>query len=406
MMELTNSVLFTLLMLALLLISWLLGYFSRNKSMPGRKFIPDPDYFVGLNFLLNDEPDDAIDVFIYALEINSGTFETHLALSTLLRRRGKVDRSIEHCATLLASGSFKSRQLSEIRIQMVRSYIAAGLLDRAEELLIVLKQSPTSIKLEALGLVVMVYQIEKEWSPAIAAATELLNLTTSKQKPGLHMQVSHFHCELAEAALNQHLYEQARDELKKAGRQYKNNIRVYILGARVEFLQGNFQEAVTHLQKALQIDATFFSEIFSELEAYTLHADMTERFQAVMELNHELFSDSSYLKEMALYREKNEGAAVALGFLLEKLKQNPSLHLLQQAMQMAFRNHTMENTVLHNGTEVLALFFSNSPNYRCENCGFELKNLHWACPGCNRWGVVLPIDNQIPHLNEQGTTSQ
>src|SRR5690606_21528142 len=93
---LSYQVLFTLFILALLLISWLLGYYARCRRLPELRPVPDADYFTGLNYLLNDDPDDAIDVFIDALEVNSSTFETHLALGKLLKRRGKVDRAIAH----------------------------------------------------------------------------------------------------------------------------------------------------------------------------------------------------------------------------------------------------------------------------------------------------------------------
>ena len=97
---------------------------------------------------------------------------------------------------------------------------------------------------------------------------------------------------------------------------------------------------------------------------------------------------------------------MVINFLLEKLGQYPSLYLLKEGMQMAARHHSRENQMLEKGTEVLGRFFDNSPNYRCENCGFELKNLHWACPGCNRWGVVHPLDSQIPFTPEHASEAK
>jgi lipopolysaccharide biosynthesis regulator YciM len=119
-MALSYQVLFTLFILALLLISWLLGYYARYRRLPELRPVPDADYFTGLNYLLNDEPDDAIDVFIDALEVNSSTFETHLALGKLLKRRGKVDRAIAHYHSLLALQRFNTRQTGEIKIHLIR----------------------------------------------------------------------------------------------------------------------------------------------------------------------------------------------------------------------------------------------------------------------------------------------
>src|SRR5690606_5240792 len=112
-----------LFLVAAIALGWHLGSRVQARDLPrGRKF--QPDYFIGLNYLLNDEPDDAVDVFIDALEVNASTLETHMALATLLRRRGKVDRAIAHLQGLLSSQSFTVRELGAIKIQLVRSYIA------------------------------------------------------------------------------------------------------------------------------------------------------------------------------------------------------------------------------------------------------------------------------------------
>ena len=134
-MEQPTSFFSFLLVLVAIGLAWLAGYRTRFHQFPGLKRSSQQDYFVGLNYLLNDEPDDAIDIFIEALEINSDTLATHLALGTLLRRRGKVDRSISHYQQLLEIGNFSGREQCEIKIQLARSFISAGLLDRAERLL-------------------------------------------------------------------------------------------------------------------------------------------------------------------------------------------------------------------------------------------------------------------------------
>jgi lipopolysaccharide biosynthesis regulator YciM len=394
-MELQNSVLFSLLMLALLLISWLLGYYARFKKPAERKLAPDMDYFVGLNYLLNDEPDDAIDVFIDALEVNSSTFDTHLALGKLLKRRGKVDRSIEHFQALIAAQKFNSRQVGEIKIQLVRSYIAAGLLDRAESLLDELKQFNVSFRLDALNLSVMLYQIEKDWHKALDAASELLKLIPSSQRHELQMQVSHFHCEVAETDLKRNSSAAARDELKKALNLFKGNIRVYMLLARIEFHSGNPNEAVAALQKALQIDPVFFGDIYPELRKYLISTGRDEQNLILPELEEELGEDSSYLVERGLQKLKYEGAEAALRYFLVSLQLAPSLVLLERTMRLAATSDKMQEEVLDAGLTVLNRYLDNKPRYRCENCGFDLKNLHWACPGCNCWGVVKPVSNLI-----------
>ena len=171
-----DSIAFYMLLLVAVTAGWLLGRFSAAKS--SREKPPSLDlfqnYFVGLNYLLNDEPDEAIDTFIKALEINSETIETHLALGALLRRRGKVDKAINVHQALLARPNLEPNFTNLVRLQLALNYIAAGLLDRAERLLKEVLEDGGEAKWDALAQLITIYQTEKEWEKAIASSTELL----------------------------------------------------------------------------------------------------------------------------------------------------------------------------------------------------------------------------------------
>jgi lipopolysaccharide biosynthesis regulator YciM len=393
-MESTATPVFTILMLALLLISWLLGYVARGRRRLQRRSPPDQDYFIGLNYLLNDEPDDAIDVFIGALEISAQTYDTHLALGKLLRRRGKVDRSIAHYQTLLGSRSFSARQLAGIRIQLLRSFIAAGLLDRAEQLLLELRQSASSLREEALRLAIMLYQTEKEWRPALDAAGELLQLVPAQHRHDLLMQMTHFHCELAELSL-QEAPGLAEAELRQALVLFKGNIRVYLLLARLQMAAGLPREALWMLYKAVQVEPQLFAELLPDLRDAVRQSGMDSEQWLPPELEHELSGDSAWLVEKASRINSSDGAVAAIGFLLGELRTAPSLPLLKLTLQLAARDRVLQDDTLDAGAGILALHLQGLPRYRCENCGFELKQLYWACPGCSCWGMVKPINTMI-----------
>jgi lipopolysaccharide biosynthesis regulator YciM len=395
MMESTGTLTSTLLVLVLLLASWVLGYFARGRSLVQRRLPPDPDYFVGLNYLLNDEPDDAIDVFIAALEVTPSTFDTHLALGKLLRRRGKVDRSIEHYQTLLAARSFNAKQTTEIRIQLLRSFISAGLLDRAEQLLLELKQTTSSMRGEALRLAIMLYQIEREWRFALEAATELLKLAPAQHRHDLLVQMTHFHCELAELALRQKDTAAAREELRQALHLFKGNIRVYLLLAQLETAEDSHQEALTLLAKAMQVAPEFFGDVLPALRRALDFAGMGEEAWLTVELVREFENDSNFHIEIARQKLQSEKASVAMQYLLQALGQAPSLALLRQILSLAASEGVMQDEALKAGVGILSLKLQVLPRYRCDNCGFELKNLHWSCPGCSCWGMVKPINNLI-----------
>lgn len=404
-MDSSSPVAFTLLILALLLASWVLGYVARGRASLQRRPVPDADYFVGLNYLLNDEPDDAIDVFIAALEVNSATFDTHLALGKLLRRRGKVDRSIGHYQALLESRRFNAKQTAEIRLQLLRSYIAAGLLDRAEQLLLELRQTAPSMRGEALRMAIMLYQIEREWRFALDAATELLKLAPAQHRHDLLVQMTHFHCELAELALQQKDEAVARDELRQALNLFKGNIRVYLLLARLEEAAGNLEEARSLLCKAIQIDPVFLADVLPQLHRILGMAGATSEAWWSADMAKELDGDSDFHIESGRLKLGTEGAAAAIRHLLDGLQRAPSLALLRESVELAAKEKVMQDDVLEAGAEVLSLNLQVLPRYRCDNCGFELRHLHWSCPGCSCWGMVKPINDLIVAVPDTGAAS-
>lgn len=389
-----DTVTFPLVLLVLILIavSWVLGFRARGRLRPAQRQIPDTDYFTGLNYLLNDEPDDAIDVFIDALEMGSSTFDTHLALGKLLRRRGKVDRSIAHYESLLASRRFNARQNAELSIQLLRSYIAAGLLDRAERLLGELRDSSPSLRIEALRMAVMLYQMEKDWTPALDAAMEQLKLVPQQHRHDLLVQISHFHCELAELALGRNDLMQARHEVRQALALYKGNARVYLVQARIDSAAGDHEQAQAALYKAVGVEPQLFAEILPELKRVLDCAGIPREALAAPELARELDRDGAYQLEIAHQKCRSEGASAAIQHLLRALHAVPSLSLLEQTMCLALREQEGHAAVLSAAVDVLSQQLQSHPRFRCEHCGFELRNMHWACPGCSSWGVVKPIN--------------
>jgi lipopolysaccharide biosynthesis regulator YciM len=388
--------LFFLLLVLALGLAWLAGYRSRFRKFPGLKRSPEQDYFIGLNYLLNDEPDDAIDIFIDALELNSTTLQTHLALCTLLRRRGKVDRAIEHCQYLLADSGFGLRESNEIRINLVRSYLAAGLLDRAERLLEELKRGSPAVREVALSLAINVYQMEKDWAKALQAAMELLAICPAAKRTDLQVQAAHFHCELAELALAQNDHETARDELKKAIGINRSNVRIYLLLARIEMMEGQFVDAIRTLQKVQQYDETYAGEASAVmLECMEKAGEDTQVSHLLGEvLESETGSRQLLTRVAAITRQK--GDAAALQSLRTSLTMHPSLGILARLLSTAAKEPGDQQHVLQQSAAVLQQHLQMCPQYRCDNCGFDLKHLYWLCPGCSKWGTVKPLEDNIP----------
>lgn len=394
-MQQLSPFVFLVLMVFALGLAWLAGYRSRFRKLPGLKRNPEQDYFVGLNYLLNDEPDDAIDIFIDALELNSNTLATHLALCTLLRRRGKVDRAIAHGQYLLADTRFGLRESNEIRINLVRSYLAAGLLDRAEKLLEELKRGSPAVREQALSLAITIYQMEKDWAQALQAALELLNICPAAKRAEVQMQAAHFHCELAELALAQQNRVAARSELKKALAINRGNVRVYLMLARIEMAEGHVLDALKTLQKVQQYDESFAGEASAAMLECIEKAGADSEALRLLEDSPGAEGGSRQLLARVAVVRKDKGNAAALRLLQQSLAAYPSLGVLARLLDTAAKEAVDQQEVLQQSAFVLQQYLQSCPQYRCDNCGFDLKHLHWLCPGCSKWGTVKPLENNI-----------
>jgi len=378
------------LLLTALGLGWWLGR-RRVSGYAQRGGTPNKDYFIGLNFLLNDEPDDAIDIFIESLEINSSTLDTHMALGTLLRRRGKVDRSIAVYQDLLGRSGFTRDEVNEIKINLVQSYISAGLLDRAEHLLEELRQEKGGIKVKALVHSAHVYQLEKDWMNGVAALTDLLRVCPPGKGQEYQHLASHFYCELAEIELDNGHMSQAREYLQQAWNQDRGNVRVSILRGHLEQRCGNYGEAIKQYLQVKKQDSVFMADVFFPLLECYRKAGKTKGLHKFIESSLESEDHASVLLGLAEHLEQEEGSQAAINFLLRRLERKPSLRLLHQALVLKAdlpEDHP-ENLALFQ--RVLNSYINSKAQYCCENCGFELKSLHWHCPSCSRWGSVKHV---------------
>src|SRR5690554_1263222 len=156
----------------------------------------DKQYFIGLNYLLNEQPDEAIDTFIRALEVNPETVETHIAIGKLFCQRGDVERAIKVHQNLLARPSLSALQAARVQLELARDYLAVGLHQRAERLLDELVESSSTLRAEALTELVRVYERERDWEKAVEVGARLVG-----ERAGFAVSLAHYHCELAREAL-------------------------------------------------------------------------------------------------------------------------------------------------------------------------------------------------------------
>ena len=342
-------------------------------------------YYEGLNYLLNEQPDKAVEVFVKSLPVSGETVEIHLALGSLFRRRGEIDRAILLHQNLLEQPELSSRQREQVMFELGQDHLSAGLLDRAEELFLELKRSRNHAQ-AALRRLIDVYQQEKDWANAISAAYQYADITGERQD----FIIAHYYCELAEQALGEGRVGEAAGFVTKALQADPQNVRAVLTMARMAIAQGDCQEAVKHLQGILRRGVPYVSEILALLlECYQRlgwHERIPQVLAAVETPLDSVFETLDLARLCDRYGEK----ARARGLLERLLDRKPDSEVLSCYLDLLGEQFDCAAT-LDKLKRLLRQRANLAMRYLCSQCGFSGQELHWQCPSCKNWGTIQPI---------------
>lgn len=350
------------------------------------------EYFQGLNFLLNEEPDAAIDSFIKALEVNSETLETHLALAKLLRKRGEVDRAIRIHQNLLARPGLSKEQSQQAQYELSVDFTKAGLLDRAEGLLVTLIEEDGPFQQQALVLLLEVYRDEKEWEDGLGVLQRLSGSRFSKTYDKWAATRGHFCCELAEKAIIASQFDAARRWLKQALAYYKQSARASLLLGRLEIASGNLDRGIQQLQRIVEQNPDYVSEALPYLADGYKRADQLGKYRTFLNETYQRYHSPIIVAALTDVIALQEGEAKAAEFIAKEVRDHPSgvgLHKLLD-YYLAFADPKTKEHLAALQT-VMQRVIVRSPQYQCGKCGFKGQKLHWLCPSCKQWGTVKPI---------------
>ncbi|HBO92986.1 MAG: lipopolysaccharide assembly protein LapB [Pseudomonadales bacterium] len=377
-----------ILLFVAIVIGWLLGKTERKKSVAVEAAGGvGKEYYDGLNLLLNEKQDEAVDLLLKTLDVNGDTFETHIVMGSLYRRRGEVDRSIRIHQDLLARSDLTKAQHAAVKLELARDYLNAGVLDRSERLLKEIAEEDNLNQVRALEYLLTIYEQEREWAPCIEVAEKLIN----KGKP-LQVKMAHYHCELAEQNLKMGDYVQSRRELKKALQVDKYCVRASMVLAELETEANNPKEAVKALRRVLEQDPAFVPDTLPLLLVnYEKLGNMNDLSKYLFECL-EKSPAISIVIELSNLVARLEGDQAGTYVLSEYLKKRPSVkgldRLISLQMERAGGEEKENLAILQAFTQKL---IKDKPIYRCTDCGFDGKTLHWKCPTCKTWGSVRPI---------------
>jgi lipopolysaccharide assembly protein B len=366
---------------------WLYGRRSRNSSDATNQGRLHPEYFKGLNYVLNEQPDKAIEVFVKMLEVDSETVETHLALGNLFRRRGEVDRAIRIHQNLIARPNLNREQRALALLELGMDYMKSGLLDRAESLFSELVETGL-YSVPAFTELLDIYQQEKDWENAIKTARRL---ELSSSRP-LHKIIAQFYCEQASELRVMGEDKRARDLLKKAVNIDENCVRASLIEASILKQEGKFKQAIRIYKRVEKQDAEYIPEAVSlMLECYTRLEKLDEfkDYLRTMVDKHGGITPMIMLTELIAEQESDEEA---MKYITTELKKRPTVRGVDRLIEYALiPAQGKARDDLMTIKELIGELLKDRTIYKCNYCGFDAKLLHWECPSCKNWNTVKPI---------------
>ena len=376
------------LLLLLVPVSFVVGWWlaSRQRARqpePGCAEV-NPAYFRGLNFLLNEQPDKAIDVFIELLEVDCDTVETHLALGNLFRRRGEVDRAIRVHQNLIARSNLTPEQRGEALLELGQDYMRAGLFDRAESLFAELVEQKLHPR-EALDNLLLVYQHERDWRRCLEVAEQLEPVA----RRSMANEKVHYHCELAEEAMQNGQPDEARKLLEKARRIDKRHPRPLVMQARFAAAGGDCRTLDRRTRDIERIAPRHVALLIGELatcyDEQGRGDELIQRYIALLERE----PIAPLIHETVERIARRDGPARAADFLQGYVSELDDPALLRELIRMGLASAESDpRQLLARIEELLARMFADRLQYTCSHCGFQSRRFHWQCPGCKHWETL------------------
>lgn len=377
-------------LLLLVAAGWCIFYISgRNKNQSLSASIRNipPEYLKGLNYVLNEEQDKAIDIFIRMLEVDSNTVETHLALGNLFRRRGEVDRAIRIHQNLIARPALNEEQRSLALMELGLDYMRSGLLDRAESLFTELA-GIQGYSVQANTELLNIYQQEKDWLEAVNTARQLQKITGDN----LSAQIAQFYCELAEENTAAGELREARDYIRKALSIDPGCVRASLLEAENAYNDGRIKQAIKSYRRVEKQDPEYIHEIIEPIMACYRDIDRIDEGRAYLQEILERYGGITPLLHLTRIIEESKGEKEAIRFISTELSQRPTVRgvdkLIEYILDMA-DGEIREN--LKTVKELTSRLLQDNPVYKCHRCGFDAKLMHWQCPSCKNWSSIKPV---------------
>lgn len=340
------------------------------------------NFLRGFRYLLSDESDRAVDAFTGANDLSDEAMETQLALGTLFRRRGEIERAIRLHQNLVDRQTSTVAQREAASFALAEDYLGAGLFDRAEELFVRLRDSRVHGE-EALRHLLRICEVTRDWDRAVDLCAEL-----NRRSPGTvnREQLAHYYCELAEQARRDGDLDIASQMLSQAAVIEPNKPRTVLIQADLDAVAGRSSVAIAALARLAEERADLLGEVLPRLLALMKGDPDGQQVAGILA---RIAATPSGLKGLALaiIRDASISDPLLLDYLALYLGRQPALGGLVGAEPAATRESLAGVQRLR---PLLHRIVTAGSRFQCRNCGYGTAVMHWQCPGCRSWDTVQP----------------
>jgi lipopolysaccharide biosynthesis regulator YciM len=365
-------------------LGWVAARIDIRHLLSESRVLPH-SYFKGLNFLLNEQTDKAIEVFIDAVKVDPQTIELHFALGNLFRRRGEIERAIRMHQNLVSRADLAAEQKTLALYELAQDYLKAGLLDRAEELF--LKLEHTAHAEAVLKFLLEIYVQEKDWRKAIVIAGKLESVTGhSRQK-----DIANFHCEMAGSEIIHTRGEAARPHLERALTHHRLCVRANVLLGDLELAAGNVDAAISAWKRIESQKPEYLALVAQRLYRAFKQQDRPAEGVTLLRGYLAKYPSQDMLSVVFDGVLTLEGGQAAYALMRDELRRSPTLLGLDKLLEAQLIEAPVEKrqdieltrSLVHQHARGLA-------TYKCEHCGFRARQFYWHCPACASWETYSP----------------
>lgn len=367
---------------------WITARMDVKELLSESSLLPR-SYFQGLNFLLNEQQDKAIEAFIEVVQVDPQTIELHFALGSLFRRRGEIDRALRMHLNLVERADLEENQKQHALFELGQDYLKAGILDRAEQAFQQLLTSPYAK--ESIDFLLEIYQKEKDWLKAIDMSRRLTDLTGGQHGK----ETSAFYCELAAHELAHKQKDGAVVHLEQALEVNPQSVRATIMLGDIENDSGNYKRAIEIWKNIEQQDPQYLQLAADKLLQAHRKLEREEAGISLLQEYQAKYPSQDMMDVLFKAILQRDGAEAAYQMVRNELHRNPTLLGLDKFLEARLLEVTEKNradvemvkNLVHQRTRSLAM-------YHCSSCGFKARQFYWHCPACHGWETYSPRRNE------------